>query len=234
MNSFSKDGVTRRVQLYLDPIAAKKLHGPLIFYWYGTAGVPSQAMEGLGIEGVKRVMSLGGIVAAATHINPGAFPWINGSTAQEFALMDEVLACAIQKVGVDVRHIHAMGFSTGALLAAQAGYARSGYLASVVTYSGGASNAPSQDPNNLFPVMIFYGGANDRVLLNFQAASLQYSNGLVKTGHVVVLCNHASGHRLPTEAAPAALQFLLDHPFRQGSEPYRQGLPAGFPTYCTL
>lgn len=234
MNTFWPNGVTRRVQLYLDDAAAKKLDGPIIFYWYGTTGQPSQAIDGLGIEGVAKVKAMGGIVVAATHISSTVFPWINGPTEQEFALMDEVLACAIQKVGVDVRHIHAMGFSTGALLAAQVGYARSSYLASVVTYSGGASKVASQDPKNLFPVMVFYGGANDRVLLNFQGTSLQYANGLINTGHSVVLCNHASGHRIPTEAASAALRFFLDHPFRQGPEPYRNGLPGGFPKYCTL
>ncbi len=234
MNIFSQNGVTRAVQLYLDPITVKELDGPLIFYWYGTAGQPSQALDGLGIEGVNKIKALGGIVAAATHINQGAFPWINGPTAKEFALMDEVLACAIQKVGIDIRHIHAMGFSAGALLAAQAGYARSRYLASVVTYSGGARNAASQDPDNLFPAMIFYGGVNDRALLNFQTTSLQYAEGLVKNGHVVVLCNHATGHRLPSEAAPAALQFLLDHPFRRNPEPYLKALPAGSPKYCTM
>lgn len=234
MNSFSPNGVTRRVRLYLDLAAAKKLDGPLIFYWYGTTGLPSQVMEGLGVAGLNRVRALGGIVAAATHIKSTILPWISGPTAQEFALMDEVLACAIQKVGVDVRHIHAMGFSTGALLAAQAGYTRSGYLASVVSYSGGARNAGSQNPENLFPAMIFYGGASDHVLLNFQATSLQYAKGLIQTGHMVVLCNHARGHKLPTDAAPAALKFMLDHPFRQNPEPYLGGMPADFPPYCAL
>ncbi len=234
LTGFSPNGVQRKVQLYLDDAASKKHDGPLIFYWYGTTGQPSQVIDVLGVDGINRIKALGGIVVAAAHRHSKLLPWINVSAEQEFALMDDVLACAIQKVGVDLQRIHAMGFSTGALLAARAGYARSGYLASLVIYSGGASSVTSRDPNNRFPVMIIHGGANDRLLLNFQASSLQYAHKLVTTGHNIVLCNHASGHKLPLDAAPAALRFLLDHPFRQLPEPYLRGLPGDFPAYCTL
>lgn len=234
LTRFSPNGVPRMVQLYLDDAAAKRHDGPIVFYWYGTTGQPSQVFEVLGVEGINRIKALGGIIVAATHSKLKLLPWINGSAEQEFALMDEVLACAIQKVGINVHHIHAIGFSVGALLAARAGYARSGYLASLVIYSGGAAKFASQDPNNRFPVMIVYGGVNDRVLLSFQASSLQYARGLINTGHNIVLCNHASGHKLPVEATPAVLRFLLDHPFRQTPEPYLRGMPVEFPAYCHL
>src|SRR5690606_16148350 len=115
----------------------------------------------------------GGIVAAP-YSDPaaGAFPWFltTGRTRMDDLLVaDEVLGCALQGVGVDVRRIHSIGMSAGGLQTAQMSYRRSGYLASVVTYSGGLiSSAPArQDPSNRFAALIFHGGANDVIIMGF-------------------------------------------------------------------
>jgi len=38
----------------------------------------------------------------------------------------------------------------------------------------------------------------------------------------------------PAPLQTAAIQFLLDHPFGVTPKPYAGGLPASFPSYCTV
>ncbi len=230
--TFSVGGVERSVQLFLDPVAAQRLDGPLVFYWYGTGGRPSQALQGLGTPGVQRIRDAGGVVVAPVHINGGAFPWIGGGDA-DLLLMDAVVACAQQQVGIDAARIHSLGFSAGGLFAASSSFARANYLASVATYSGGGRGTPS-DPNNHFAAMILHGGPNDVVGLSFQAQSEQYRDALQAAGHFAFICDHGGGHRIPTNAVASVVQFFFDHPYGTEPSPYATGLPEGFPAFCAL
>src|SRR5262249_13533726 len=73
--------------------AAKSLHGPIIFYWYGTGGQPSQAQTAFG-SSLADIVAAGGIVVAPTHTNAGTFPWISGDVNLEYLLADEIVGCA--------------------------------------------------------------------------------------------------------------------------------------------
>ena len=42
------------------------------------------------------------------------------------------------------------------------------------------------------------------------------------------------GHTVPASGRDSAYKFLQDHPFGVSPEPYEKGLPAGFPSYCSL
>jgi poly(3-hydroxybutyrate) depolymerase len=218
--------------------AARTLDGPLVFYWYGTNGAPAQAIDGLGMATIDAITAQGGMVIAPVH-DPaaGVFPWYLVTTTDESDLKvaDELLACAIQKVGVDTRRIHSVGFSAGALHTTQMAYRRSGYLASVVTYSGGQlAPIADQDPSSALSAMIFHGGPNDMVVIGFQAASEQFKMRLGAAGRFAFICNHGMGHRIPTDAVASVWKFLQDHPFGTRPSPYAGGLPAGFPPYCSL
>jgi predicted esterase len=230
-------GVSRQVRIWISD-AARTLDGPLVFYWHGTGGAPAEAQTGLGAAGIARITALGGIVAAPVH-DPasGMWPWylVSGTSEADLTVADEVLACAIQKVGVDLRHIHSVGFSAGAIQTVQLGYRRSGYIASVATYSGGQLAAiPDQDPTTALAAMIFHGGPADMVVVSFQMASEQYKTRLLGAGRFGFLCNHGMGHRIPTAAVGSVGQFLLDHPFGTRPSPYAAGLPSAFPGYCAL
>jgi predicted esterase len=144
-----------------------------------------------------------------------------------------VIGCAQEKIGIDPRRVHSLGFSAGALFTSQLSFARSSYIASVATYSGGGSAAP-EDASNKFPAMIFFGGPNDMVVVNFQEQSQIYLDALRGNGQFAFLCNHGRGHSIPADAAPNVVKFFLDHPFGTNPSPYASGLPAGFPAYCTL
>jgi predicted esterase len=218
--------------LWVDPGAAAAADGPIVFYWYGTYGQPSQAVSGLGTAGIQRIKDAGGVVVAPTHINAGTFPWIQG-TGEDLILMDEVIGCAQQQIGIDARHIHSLGFSAGALYTAQVSFNRSSYIASVVTYSGGGGGN-FQDPNNLFAAMIFHGGPGDMVVINFQDQSNTYYNQLTGAGHFATICNHGNNHSIPADALANVVQFFFDHPYGTNPSPYAGGLPPGFPSYCTL
>jgi predicted esterase len=148
-----------------------------------------------------------------------------------------VLACAIEKVGVDTRRIHTLGMSAGGLHTAQMSLRRSNYIASAVPYSGGIiyGNPPNADPSNKFAAMIFHGGETDVVAgADFEQASNNYKDILTQNGNFAFICNHGEGHTIPQDALPSVWQFLQDHPYGTDPSPYAGGLPQGFPAYCAL
>lgn len=243
MATFTVNGEERQAKIWIDEDASAAKDGPLILYWYGTAGSPDQVeknvVSGTGAllpEGVARITGAGGIVVAPVHnmADSVTFPWIQANGA-DLPLADEIVACAEQEAGIDDRHIHSLGFSAGALFTAQLSYARSSYLASVATYSGGGGSPDTnEDPSNKFAAMILFGGMSDMLVLNFGDQSQTYYDDLTAAGHFAFLCNHGGGHRIPDGAQASVIQFFFDHPYGTDPSPYAGGLPAGFPSYCTL
>ncbi|WP_225414223.1 hypothetical protein [Stigmatella hybrida] len=237
--TFQPAGIpARSVRIWMSD-AAKTLDGPLVFYWHGTGSQPAEASTGIGAEQIAAIKAQGGMVAAPTRDpSSGTFPWFyvtSTSRDDDLRVADEVLACAIQKVGVDVRRIHSMGMSAGGLNTTQMSYRRSGYIASVVTYSGGkVSTIPTQDTSNKFAAMIFHGGPSDQVIINFQTASQNYAADLKAKSQFSMICNHGNGHTIPTAARAAVWQFLQAHPYGTVPSPYAGGLPASMPAYCQL
>jgi predicted esterase len=237
--TFSPRGIAPRdVQIWIST-AAQTLDGPLLFLWHGTGGSPATALNLLGTQALNDVRARGGIVAAPYN-DPatGQFPWfVNSSSGRDDDLLvaDEVVACAIQKAGIDRLRIHSMGFSAGALHTTEMSWRRSGYVASVVTLSGGGLETPAdQDASNKFAAMIAHGGPSDVAAgFPFQAASERYRDRLRSEGHFTVMCNHNSGHA-PVLPASAAWLFLQAHPFGTRPSPWSAQLPAGLPSYCAL
>jgi predicted esterase len=243
--TFAPDGVSRRVLLYVSE-AAMTLDGPLIISWHSTLPNPEDATSWLGRSVISEIEALGGIVAAPESGTPRETrPWDNTpggakGTDNDQRLMDEIVACAIAKVGIDVRRIHATGMSAGGLKTAQVSLRRSGYLASVVVYSGGLTDGdmpPDQDPTNLFAAMILYGGASDISPVDgipYTAASRDYLDLLKAGGRFAFLCDHGGGHSVPRDSQASAWKFFQDHPFGTTPSPYAAGLPSGFLRYCSL
>jgi poly(3-hydroxybutyrate) depolymerase len=223
--------------------------GPIVFGWHATDGTPNQAIGWFGAEQIVELNALGGIlVAPYREPNASTRPWYYtpegpGDADNDMLLMDEIVACAIEKVGIDQRHIHAYGMSAGGLMTVQVGYRRSSYVASVVVYSGGqVADVPNQDPTNKFAAMVVHGGATDVSSVDgitYQPASETYVTNLKAAGHFAFLCNHNSGHTDPAvlveadQAHSSAWQFLQDHPFGAAS-PYAAALPQGFWSDCAL
>jgi len=231
-------GVTVRIWVGSKPATTK---GPLVFYWHGTGSSPNETVFGLGQKNIDAIKAQGGLVAAPkgptvlTGVQTGGIVW----TAGDFALADDILACAIQQVGIDLRRIHSAGMSAGGLHTAQMSYTRSGYLASVTTYSGGLipilPPPPSQDPANKLAAMIMHGGDKDQLgTFSFKLSSERYLKDLTSKGQFAFICDHGQGHWLAPGGGAAVWRFFQDHPFGTTPSPYKAGLPAGIPSYCTL
>ncbi|MGE0792370.1 MAG: hypothetical protein AB7S26_42240 [Sandaracinaceae bacterium] len=238
--TFAPAGIApREVQLWVSDAAAT-LDGPLVFWWHGTGGAPTQAENGLGMDTIDAILALGGIVAAPVHDpDAGRFPWFltTGSRDDDLLLADEILACAIAGPGVDVMRVHSLGSSAGALHTAQMNFRRASYLASVVTYSGGlvTATAPRTDaPTSRPAALILHGGPDDVVVIQFQQASEMYWEISRQRGRFAAICAHDDGHGLVAAARDSAWQFLTDHPFGAVPSPYEGGLPAGFYAPCAL
>ncbi|HTM44737.1 MAG TPA: hypothetical protein VL137_07260 [Polyangiaceae bacterium] len=239
----------RDAEVIMDATAAT-LDGPLIFGWHATGGDPFQAIGWFGQTPINELKAQGGILVAP-YREPGTStrPWYYepqgpGDGDNDMLLMDEVVACAIQKVGIDKNHIHAYGMSAGGLMTVQVSYRRSSYIASVVSYSGGqVADIPVQDPSNKFAAMVVHGGTTDISSVDgiaYQPASETYVSNLKANGQFAFLCNHNMGHADPAtlpnaaEVQASVWQFLQDHPYQTTPDPYANGLPAGFWAGCSL
>ena len=115
-------------------------------------------------------------------------------------------------------------------------FEQSSYLAAVMTNSGGrVSDYQFQD--NHAPALHTTHGAmgTDVVIVDFSTTSALEDNDVVARGGIAVDCDHMGGHcGAPADNRAAMWQFCKDHPFGVSPEPYAHGLPASFPSYCTI
>ena len=89
--------------------------------------------------------------------------------------------------------------------------------------------------------MILHGGKTlDVAAKAYGASSIALAKltaqggGPFTTEHFTVLCDHASGATIATDALPATYAFLMAHPFGNPGSPYAQGLPSAFPSFCQI
>ena len=227
---------------------ASSATGPIIIYWHGTGTNAGESATALG-SGITDIVNLGGLVAAAdstssTGTNTGDGVWYTGDV--DWA--DFIIACAIQQLNIDTSHIHVAGYSAGALQTGYMWYARSGYIASAIVYSGGATFPSTlQDPSNAPSIIGAHGAPGDSSCTitssncDFLAGSTTMFEAAVKAAGapMVIDCNDGSSHvditRLSKLAGVAWPDFFKDHPFKSGKpDAYANGLPSAFPTYCKI
>jgi poly(3-hydroxybutyrate) depolymerase len=216
--------------------AGTPANGPLVIYWYATGSSVSEVTRGLGQAAITEITGQGGVVAAmykttAQGTTTGNNVWYTG----DFDITDEVVACAITQQHIDPRRIHAIGFSAGGLQSGYMAYARSNYMASVVTYSGGSLTTTLQDSANPPAAMCQHGDpGSDVVGLDFAMSSASMEADLKKKGGFAIDCNHGGGHMIPTADVASSYRFMKDHPYKLRPEPYAGGIPSGFPSYCKI
>ncbi|MGO9836682.1 MAG: hypothetical protein ACLP1X_21005 [Polyangiaceae bacterium] len=218
--------------------------GPLIFYWHGTDS--SATAEVPDAFDTAALMSAGGIIVGPEESTRTGTP--TGNTGDDVwytsdaAFMDQAVACAIEQLRIDTKHIHTAGYSAGGLQTVYIWFARSGYVASVISYSGGDATinaAAMQDPSNIPPAIVAHGAmGQDTFILDFAQESAAWESVISMDHGTYIDCNDGGNHlaffqtRAPN-LKPVALKFLNDHPFGIKPEPYTS-LPSGFPTYCAL
>jgi hypothetical protein len=217
--------------------------GPLLLYYYATGSNSMEPAVTIGQPQIAKITSLGGAVVAqvkttAQGATTGNDVWYTGDAT----IADEIVACAIQNQKIDPRRIHVAGYSAGALQTTYMWFARSGYVASVLTYSGGDDQIDEtalQDPAHPPAALVTHGAMGKDTyggVIDFAVASANWE-GQIKAAHGFAIdCDDGGTHTdyvLRTMVAPQALQFFLDHPYGVTPEPYTM-LPAGWPTYCTI
>ena len=225
--------------------------GPLILYWNGTASSPTAEIP-LAFN-INAVTSAGGLIigfisgsrTGATGADTGGdLYWY--STDVNYA--DQAVACAIQQYKIDTRHIHVAGYSAGALQTVYMWAARSSYVASVISYSGGyiaingpqASDAMYENKANIAPAIAAHGAqGSDALIVDFASASQTWESQIKTAGGFSIDCNDGGSHlsffatRAPGLKAVAYDKFFADHPYGVKPEPWTS-LPSGFPTYCKI
>ncbi len=212
--------------------------GPVFFYWHGTGS--SCAAESFGESAViTDIENSGGVFACfegSTKMgtDTGDAVYFTG----DFAMADQVLACAIsQGYGIDTRRIYTGGCSAGGLQAGWMLYGRSSYLAAVMPNSGGIVIAPQlEDPSHVPALVTTHGKmGTDVVVIDFSQTSATEDKDVVAKGGFAVDCNHGGGHcGAPAADIAGQWQFCKDHPFGVSPEPYAKGLPSSMPSYCTI
>jgi len=241
----------RDVRIWFDE-SARDIQSPLVFFFHGLSRVASDAtmaLFGLG-DTHQAILDDGGILVSlemeeGRMVSPTVSPWKlaiqdglfepDERRYDDVRVMDEVIACAEEHLGVNSRRIHSTGMSAGGLMTGSLIYNRSGYLASVAPFSGGIMGLPDeQDPENKMPVMMSYGGPRDTAVgQNFEEFAESMSERLQDNGNFHIICDHGNGHLLDQDLAPFSWQFLKDHPFGVPS-PYEEGLPDGFSDTCVI
>jgi len=237
---FSPVGVSpRQVFLWIGDTGG----GPLVFWWHGAGGSAQNASVGIGPDIISEITAQGGVVASIEADPSLSFgEWYLNTTDRQDDLIvaDLVVACAIQEKQIDVTRIHVVGFSAGGKQAAQMAIRRSGYVASVVIYSGGlfpesiVPHPPYEEPDNQFPSLVFWGGPSDVVLVDNVQAAQDYYDFISINGNFTIMCDHNGGHTIPPEGQAAAWRFFQDHPWGASPEPYLNGMPPEIPDYCTV
>lgn len=211
--------------------------GPLILYWHAIGTNSTEVVSGFGQDAIDAVVAQGGVVAAFNAklcLSCGVGDDVQWY-AEDDAVADHVVACALEQANIDTRHIHSLGFSAGALYSIRLALVRSNYIASVVSYSGGAyGDDKALDPDNKVASIVSYGRQGlDTIVLDFTDASLQWYDESRARGAYSMLCPHDGGHIIPTDLVPQIYQFFMDHPYEVAPEPYRNAIPSGFPEYCS-
>jgi predicted esterase len=240
------------VEVYAGPVGPKK--GPLVFHWHGTGGqgkdvesspFGGEAMAGLPKEVRDEILAEGGIIISPTDnetVREGTdvtFLLSVWYSPGDLKMADVFAACAVEQHNIDPRRIYTTGCSAGGLMAGVMAFHRSSYLAASGPNSGGFA-VPGmdmlQDPKHVPATFTMHGMAGtDWVIVDFAETSAAMSSSIAAKGGFAVNCDHGGGHcAAPKELKLAMWRFMKDHPFGVSPEPYANGLPASFPSYCKI
>ncbi len=241
------------VEVYAGPKSTGK-KAPLVFHWHGTGGNGKDVetsrfggVDGAGIPEEVRteILAEGGIIISASDnetVREGQDVTVLLGvwyTPGDLKLADLVVACAVEQHNIDPRRIFTTGCSAGGLMSGVMAFHRSSYLAASVPNSGGLATAGMdvlEDPSHVPALMTMHGARGaDFVFIEFADSSQTLYTSVVAKGGFAINCDHGGGHcAAPKELKLAMWQFMKDHPFGVSPEPYANGLPASFPSYCKI
>jgi predicted esterase len=217
--------------------AKKSGTGSLIFYWHGTGSTAAEVDFALPAAVRQEIMNQGGIIISP-QTSSGTGADCSGTATfsiGDFAIADQIAACAVRDYAIDPHRIYTTGCSAGGLQAACMALRRSSYIAAAVPNSGGVYvSQPLQSTAHVPAAMTMHGApGTDVVIIDFSQTSLTFDNIINNAGGFAIDCNHGGGHcGAPADLQTAGWEFMKAHPFGVTPEPYSAGLPSSFPSYC--
>ncbi len=229
-NDFATGDDSYRVELILpeDPVGA-----PVVFAWHWLGGSASQAIRSMSLQDF---VDGSGVIVVAPDSAGYQYEWHfldDPDGNPDLLLFDDLLGCLWRQYDVDLERVHAVGMSAGGLWTSYLTLHRAQWLASTAPLSGGAQTGSYSTPAEPLPVLMTWGGPSDLYgPLSFDETSRYMVEQLRADGSFVVECEHDRGHTLPPGGLDYAYRFLLDHPRGIQPEPYADGLPEGFPSFC--
>src|SRR6185369_8218456 len=119
---------------------------------------------------------------------------------EELTFFDDMLACAAEQFAINNNCVASAGVSAGALFTDQLAGARSDYLSSFISLSGGVDGfiKPWAHPKHHLPALVLWGGPTDIcVVINFENASHALETALGKDDSFMIECVHNCGHSEP-------------------------------------
>jgi hypothetical protein len=233
--------------------------GPILLYWHGTGSTadevialtdprPNPPPGGTSNPVIDEIVSEGGVVASFTDTVGGTAAENTGNNVwytTDFNIADAIVACAARQLNIDTRRIYAAGCSAGGLESGTMAIMRSSYIAAAIPNSGGhilPGGVPFEDPAHIPAVMTVHGTMDkDKVIIDFETWSHALDQQVVGAGGHALDCTTPNGHCMilltpivinPATVIAAQWQFLKDHPFGLMSDPYANGLPSVFPSFC--
>ncbi len=256
---FSSSGEERVVTVVLPDEPTEDM--PLVFFFHGlldpgSMPVPTEYMaDAINLQavanqaGVAFILPQSGIME---RMGFRFFMWaVDEYEGPDVVLFDDLRACAADQLSVDLRQVHAMGVSGGALFTTVILRDRGNTLASMIELSGGSDiEMPTFDaPLSVYetataavPALLISGGATDAwpggglELVNFTAATDTLEGHLVEDGHFVVRCEHDLGHTVPMTAIAASWDWVETHQFGEPSPLIETGIDdvASLSPWCVV
>lgn len=267
LNNLISKGVSRQFKVIAPKDSKPGEVLPVLFAWHWLKGSANSFVEqGELISAVEKQRFVAVVPESKNDItipipgikNPISFPWpilgLNGDGRfeEEHSFFDDMLACVSEQLPVNKECVAVTGVSAGALYGAQLAVARSSYISSFISLSGGVKSAgisngflnPYKTPAHKLPMIVLWGGPSDScALVNFQEASKALETGLDGQGQFAVECIHNCGHGVPPIEPPAGQskfkflwEFAFSHPFwlPPGASPWAKALPADAPPWCAI
>jgi hypothetical protein len=208
---------------------------PMVFYWHGTGSFAGE-YAGSAAAVHRGVMDEGGVLISFQGTTGGDL--LSGTAifgAGDFALADQLLACAVQNHNVDPRRIFSTGCSAGGLFAGAMAASRSNYIAAVAPNSGGWT-VPVMFQSDWTPALMTIHGAagRDVVIIDFSNSSRTADMAFKNRGGFVINCDHGGGHCGGGGLAPDIWEFFKAHPYGTEPSPWASALPSGFNSDCVI
>lgn len=230
---------------------------PVVFLWHWLGGSSDDFLRKGEVQAAVDQQRFLAVIPDAKADMIFKWPFNVGDSAtrqeEEFKFFDDMLSCVSAQYKVNSNCVSSAGVSAGALFTDQLASARSQYLASALSLSGGVGDGsgspvkPWGSPVHKLPMFVLWGGPLDIcIVINFQTGSRNLEAALQKDGNFILECVHNCKHGEPPMDAPPGMskyaslwRFIFDHPYwlAPGDSPYKtSGIPtgAGFPSWCGI